>query len=134
VHVWGGISWKGKTSLVIFEGIMDTRGFIQVLESGLVPFVEKNPLTLLMQDNDPKHASRVAREWMDVNGITWWKTPPESPDINPIENLWHELKEYIRREVKPHTKSELIHGIECFWETVNTCIIPYTELCPHCHV
>jgi hypothetical protein len=91
VHVWGGISWKGKTSLVIFEGIMDTRGFIQVLESGLVPFVEKNPLTLLMQDNDPKHASRVAREWMDVNGITWWKTPPESPDINPIENMHHSL-------------------------------------------
>ena len=40
--------------------------------------------------------------------MNWWKTPPESPDLNPIENLWHELKKFIRREVKPKTKEELI--------------------------
>ena len=39
--------------------------------------------------------------------------PPESPDCNPIENLW-----YIRREVKPHTKQELVDGIKEFWATV----------------
>ena len=43
----------------------------------------------------------------------------ESPDLNPIENLWHELKEYIRREVKPQTKDQLINGIEAFWSTVD---------------
>ena len=32
---------------------------------------------------------------MRENGINWWKTPVESPDLNPIENLWLELKEYI---------------------------------------
>ena len=54
------------------------------------------------------------------NGIEWWKTPPESPDLNPIENLWHVLKEYIRREVKPMTKADLITGIKAFWGTVDT--------------
>jgi transposase len=44
---------------------------------------------------------------------------PESPDLNPIENLWHELKEYLRREVKPSTKKELIDGINQFWHTVD---------------
>ena len=44
---------------------------------------------------------------------------PESPDLNPIENLWHELKEYIRRETKPHSKEDLISGIKQFWETVD---------------
>ena len=48
----------------------------------------------------------------------WWKTPPESPDFNPIENLWHELKEYICREVKLKTKAELVDGIKEFWKTV----------------
>ena len=39
--------------------------------------------------------------------------------MNPIENMWHELKEYIRREVKPRTKSELVQGISDFWATVD---------------
>ena len=39
--------------------------------------------------------------------------------MNPIENLWHELKEYLRRVVKPKTKDQLISGIFEFWETVD---------------
>ena len=41
-----------------------------------------------MQDNDPKHCSRLAQGFYDGNGINWWRTPPESPDLNPIESLW----------------------------------------------
>ena len=60
----------------------------------------------------------AAKKFLEENQITWWKTPPESPDLNSIENLWHELKEYLRREVKPQTKDELVKGAEEFWETV----------------
>ena len=45
--------------------------------------------------------------------------PPESPDLNSIENLWHGLKEYRRREVKPKTKDELVNRILEFWNTVD---------------
>ena len=41
---------------------------------------------------------------------------PESPDLNPFESVWHELKEYIRREVKPTRKEE---RIKKFWSGVN---------------
>ena len=67
-----------------------------------------------MQDNDPKHTSNYAADFTEEEGINWWKTPAESLDLNPIDNLWHKLKEYIRREIKPKTKDELIK----FWGTV----------------
>ena len=120
VHIWGGISCQGKTPIVIFEGIMNGTGLIEVLKAGLVPYLnEVNNNPRLMQDNDPKHtSSRVALWFQDMN-INWWKTPAESPDLNPIENLWHELKEYIRRVIKPKTKDELVAGILEFWETVD---------------
>ena len=50
--------------------------------------------------------------------INWWKIPAESLDLNPIENMWHELKEFSRREVMPKTKQELIDGIVQFLETM----------------
>ena len=121
VHVWAGISLHGPTKICIFDGIMDAHLFVDMLNTTLVPFIaEKFPNShWLMQDNDPKHASLVAKSFYDDKGITWWKTPPESPDLNPIENMWHEMKEYIRRQVRPHSKEELITGIQTFWKTVD---------------
>ena len=120
VHVWGGISSRGKTTLCIFEGKMDATLFTSVLTSSLLPFTRSvyPDGHRFMQDNDPKHCSRMAREFYINEGINWWPTPPESLDMNPIENLWHELKEFIRREIKPRTKADLIDGIKRFWETV----------------
>ena len=114
VHVWAGISKKGPTGVCIFEGIMDARLYCEILERTLLPFIREKfppPSThRFMQDNDPKHCSRFAQDFYASTGINWWRTPPESPDMNSIENLWHDLKEYIRREVKPKTKYELILG------------------------
>ena len=95
--------------------------FVNILDTTLLPAVLRLYPSghRFMQDNDPKHTSGYAQVWLTHNGINWWKTPPESPDLNPIENLWHELKEYIRREVKPKVKSELIEGIKAFWATVD---------------
>ena len=93
VHVWGGISRHGATKICIFDGIMDAALFCNILETTLVLFVrEKLPDHRLMQDNDPKHTFKRAQASFEENGINWWKTPAESPDLNPIENLWNELK------------------------------------------
>lgn len=100
---------------------MDAPGYVEILRQGLLPFLQETYPTghRLMQDNDPKHTSKYASEFFAAEGVNWWKTPAESPDCNPIENLWHELKEYLRREVKPKCKQELINGIEQFWSTVD---------------
>ena len=72
-----------------------------------------------MQDNDLKHTSNHVRKYMKDRRINWWRTPPESPGLNPIENIWHELKEYLRREIKPQTKQQLIDGVVEFWNAVD---------------
>ena len=80
--------------------------FVEILDGTLLPFVKDVYPSghKFMQDNDPKHTSGYAEQWMKDNGINWWKTLAESPDLNPIENLWHELKVYIRHKVKPKTR------------------------------
>lgn len=100
---------------------MEATVYTQTLYKTLVPFIEDVYPTShkFMADNDPKHTSRHAQRYLEEKQINWWRTPAESPDLNPIENMWHELKEYIRREVKPKTKEELIDGIEAFWSTVD---------------
>ena len=63
------------------------------------------------QDNDPKHTSNDNKEFMKAAKINWMPTPAESPDLNLIENLWHEFKHFLRRRVKPTNKEELVAGI-----------------------
>lgn len=95
--------------------------YTRILERYLLPFIqEKFPggTHRFMQDNDPEHKSRLAKNFSEASQINWWKTPPESPNLNPIENLWHELKKFLRARVKPHNQRELIAGIKSLWATV----------------
>ena len=61
----------------------------------------------------------MAKKFLTDNGIYHWETPAESPDLNPIEMLWNELKYHLRKRVKPKTKDELVNGIVSFWKTVD---------------
>ena len=119
VFVWGGISSRGATDVVIFSGIMDAKLYIRILSTGLIPFMQKYPTVSFrfQQDNDPKHTSRVAQDFFTGNGINWWRTPAESPDLNPIERVWSHLKLYLTYEAKPQNKQELVDGIKEFWRT-----------------
>ena len=125
VHVWAGISRQGPTKICIFDGIMEADLYCGILENALIPFIQnKLPDHRFMQDNDPKHTSRRAKAFFEEKKINWWPTPPESPDLNPIEDLWHELKFYLESRVKPTTKQELVDGMKKFWAkkvTVDKC-------------
>ena len=39
VHVWGGISKRGATNIIIFTGIMNAERLGMIFEVGLLPFV-----------------------------------------------------------------------------------------------
>ena len=111
---------RGSTGVCIFEGILNAEGYVGILEDTLLPFLQNvyPDGHRFMQDNDPKYTSKKSRAYFEKNGVNWWRTPPESPDLNPIENVWHDLKEFLRREIKPRTKEELVAGIRRFWDGV----------------
>ncbi|GBM70248.1 Transposable element Tc1 transposase [Araneus ventricosus] len=51
----------------------------------------------LYQDNDPKHTALNVRLWLLYNCPKVIKTPPYSSDLNPIENVCHELEKRTRK-------------------------------------
>ena len=93
-----------------------------VCDMYLVPFIrEKFPdLHLLHMDNAPSHSAASSTAYLLDRGIFHFKTPAQSPDLNPIELVWNDLKSYIKERVKPKTAQELLDGIFQFWNTVVT--------------
>ena len=98
---------------------MDAPFYVKILNDFLLPFIEKKfqgSSYGFMQDNDPKHTSRLAKTFYQEKEINWWPTPASSADVNPIERVCRELKYFIARHVKPLSKKELVEGIGLFWK------------------
>ena len=66
IHIWGGISSKGATSLVLFTGIMNADCLGAVYKAGLIPFIQERfpDGHRLYQDNDPKHSSKYIETFL----------------------------------------------------------------------
>ena len=71
LHVWAGISRRGATNIVMFDGIMTATRYGDILSASLVPFIkEKYPSShRLYQDNDLKHTSRYIQGFFAEHDI-----------------------------------------------------------------
>ena len=47
---------------------------------------------VFQHDNDPKHTAKATKEWLKKKHIKVLECASQSTDLNPIENLWRELK------------------------------------------
>ena len=56
---------------------------MNILEGTLLLFIENvyPEGHKFMMDNDPKHTSGYATDWIRDNSVNWWKTPAEFPDL-----------------------------------------------------
>ena len=114
--VWGCMSWEGVGRLAEVEGRMDAEQYVEILEANLLPTMEESEISLedliFQQDGDSKHTSKKAKEWMEDNNISLLDWPAQSPDLNPIEHLWHHLKKQLC-QYETHAK-----GVWELWERV----------------
>lgn len=81
IHLFGGISRKGKIECVAFQGILDSEKFQHLLNISVLPFVKANyPFShRIYMDNDPKHTSKSTRTFLKISCLNLLTAPPQSP-------------------------------------------------------
>ncbi|KAK3548295.1 hypothetical protein QTP70_009088 [Hemibagrus guttatus] len=95
--------------LAVINGTMNSAVYQKILKENVRPSVCDLKLKrtwVLQQDNDPKHTSKSTSEWLKKNKMTTLEWPSQSPDLNPIEMLWHDLKKVVHAR-KPSNVAEL---------------------------
>lgn len=120
VMVWGCMAASGVGNLVFIDGTMDKTVYLNILKENLLQSVEKLGLGdrfYFQQDNDPKHTANIVRMWIIHHVPHILPTPPQSPDMNPIEHLWDELG---RRVQKRHitSKTQLKEVLLQEWQNI----------------
>lgn len=51
---------------------------------------------VFQHDNDPKHTIKLVKNWLSNNNMSVLDWPEQSPDLNPIENVWAEVVKQMR--------------------------------------
>lgn len=120
VMVWGCMSANGVGKLRFVETNMDRFVYLDILKSSLQDSATMLGLSgawYFQQDNDPRHTSHIVKEWLLYNVPKQLHSPPQSPDLNPIEHLWDELERRIRKK-RYSNKQELKDALEREWNRI----------------
>ncbi|KAK1798040.1 hypothetical protein P4O66_000540 [Electrophorus voltai] len=114
VTVWSCFTASGPGRPAVLNGTMNSA----VLKEHIRPSVHDLKLKrtwVLQQDNDPKHTSKSTPEWLKKNKMKTLEWPSQSPDLNPIEMLWHDLKNAVHAG-KPSNVAELQQFCKDEWD------------------
>lgn len=92
---------KGVICCERYENNMSGEYFKSFIEEHFGAIFDKSnapQVKRFLQDGDPSQNSKICKLALDEMGVTMFPIPPRSPDINPIENLFNNVKEKLAKD------------------------------------
>ncbi|CAB5383125.1 unnamed protein product [Rhizophagus irregularis] len=92
---------------------MNSDDYVNILANHFIPWVNNYPSSIFQQDGASCYTSNYSIWWMRTHNVPMLDWMAQSPDLNPIENLWDHLDHQIRkRKPLPKSKQELISVVQ----------------------
>ncbi len=120
VMIWAAMSSAGVGPLCFLKSTVNAAIYQEILEHFMLPSADKlygDADFIFQQDLAPAHTAKGTKSWFNDHGVTVLVWPANSPDLNPIENLWGIVKRKMR-DTRPNNADELKATVKETWASI----------------
>jgi transposase len=121
LSVWGCFSAQGVGAFDFFDGRTNSRKLKELFDKHLVRTANQlcpRGKWSILQDNASYHGAKIIQNWLQEHKVDCIEIPSYSPDLNPIENLWADLKRRIEAG-NPRTIEQLKEILTSEWQSTS---------------